>query len=129
MLQSIAQLNARYGRDYAQSIQGGFHTVITYAGSDPETTLFFERVIGRQRVYQVSDYLNHMEHYREQNLMNTNEIRTMKSEEVLIVSGNQDPILIPSKGYFQVWWMKRATKRLPALVEGHSASPLEYVVL
>jgi type IV secretory pathway TraG/TraD family ATPase VirD4 len=44
VLQSIAQLNARYGRDYAQSIQGGFNTALAYSGSDPETASFFERL-------------------------------------------------------------------------------------
>jgi type IV secretion system protein VirD4 len=114
VLQSIAQLNARYGRDYAQSIQGGFNTAIAYAGSDPETASFFERIIGRTRVYQYQDPTHptaqsHMENYREQNLLNSNEIRTMKDDEVLIVSGNQDPIKIPSKAYFQMGRMKRAT--------------------
>ena len=120
VLQSISQLSARYGRDYAQSIQGGFNTAIAYAGSDPETASFFERIIGKTRIYQrrnpiTGDGNDHFEQYREQNLLNANEIRTMKSEEVLIVSGNQDPILIPSRGYYEVWRMKRATdpKRYP----------------
>ena len=123
VLQSIAQLSARYGRDYAQSIQGGFNTQIAYAGSDPETASFFERIIGKTRVYQYHDptagnghsSTSHMENYREQYLLHANEIRTMKSEEVLIVSGNQDPIKIPSKAYFEVWRMTRATnlKRYP----------------
>lgn len=134
VLQSIAQLNARYGRDYAQSIQGGFHTAIAYAGSDPETALFFERIIGKTRVYQYQNPIHatttgHMESYREQNLLNTNEIRTMKTEEVLIVSGNQDPILIPSKAYFQVGWMKRATNKAPAPVQSARVKGLEYVRL
>lgn len=129
VLQSIAQLNARYGRDYAQSIQGGFNTALAYAGSDPETASFFERIIGKTRVYQVPDIMNHMEHYREQNLLNANEIRTMKTEEVLIVSGNQNPILIPSRAYFQVGWMKRATNKPPAPVESASIISLQYVPL
>jgi len=36
ILQSISQLNARYGRDYANSIQGGFNTYLAYSGSDPD---------------------------------------------------------------------------------------------
>jgi type IV secretory pathway TraG/TraD family ATPase VirD4 len=137
VLQSIAQLSARYGRDYAQSIQGGFNTAIAYAGSDPETASFFERIMGRVRVYQYQDPTHptaqsHMENYREQNLMNANEIRTMKSEEVLIVSGNQNPILIVSKAYFQTWRMKRATdpKRYPpAPRETGGKRGMEWVVL
>ena len=33
----------------------------------------------------------------------------MKDDEVLIVSGNQDPIKITSRAYFQVGRMQRAT--------------------
>lgn len=129
VLQSIAQLSAKYGKDTAQAIQGGFHTALAYAGSDPETAFFFERIIGKTRYYQTPDYLNPIEQYREQSLFLSNEIRTMKSEEVLIVSGNQDPVLIPSKAYFQVGWMKRATSRPPAPVETGAGGRLEYVDL
>jgi len=134
VLQSIAQLSAKYGRDTAQAIQGGFHTAVAYAGSDPETALFFERVIGKTRVYQYQDPTHptaqsHMENYREQSLFLSNEIRTMKSEQVLIVSGNQDPVLIPSKGYFQVGWMKRASQLAPAPVESGEPPRVEYVDL
>lgn len=129
VLQSIAQLSAKYGRETAQAMQGGFHTAIAYAGSDPETALFFEKIIGKTRYYQTTDYLNHIEQYREQNLLLSNEIRTMKEEQVLIVSGNQDPVLIPSKGFFQVGWMRRATKKPPFPVVGAGGKPLEYVDL
>ena len=137
VLQSIAQLSARYGRDYAQSIQGGFNTSIAYAGSDPETATFFERIIGKTRVYQYQDptarggqsATSHMENYREQNLLNANEIRTMGSDEVLIVSGNQDPILIPSRPYFEVGRMKRATSLPSVPVEVGKAKGMEWVSL
>jgi type IV secretion system protein VirD4 len=134
VLQSISQLSARYGRDYAQSIQGGFNTAIAYAGSDPETASFFERIIGKTRVYQrrnpiTGDGNDHFEQYREQNLMNANEIRTMKDEQVLIVSGNQDPILIPSRGYYEVWRMKRATRLPPAPRKAGRKRVMEWVKL
>ena len=39
-----------------------------------------------------------MEDYREQIRMNANQIRTMNDDEVLIVSGNQDPIKDTEQG-------------------------------
>lgn len=94
-----------------------FGTQIAYAGSDPETASFFERIIGRTRMYQYQDptagnghsATSHMGNYREQNLMNANDIRTMNSDEVLIVSGCQDPIKIPLRAYVEVGRMKLAT--------------------
>lgn len=137
VLQSIAQLSARYGRDYAQSIQGGFNTQIAYAGSDPETASFFERIIGKTRVYQYQDptaghghtATSHMENYREQNLLNANEIRTMGNNEVLIVSGNQDPIKIRSRGYFEVGRMRRATSLPSVPREAGGKRAMEWVRL
>ena len=129
VLQSIAQLSAKYDKDNAQAMLGGFHTSLAFAGSDPETALFFERIIGKTRYYQTTDYLNHLEQYREQSLFLSNEIRTMNDDQTLIVSGNQNPILIPSKGYFQVGWMKRATKKPPVVVQGKVSGRLEYVDL
>lgn len=138
VLQSIAQLSARYGRDYAQSIQGGFNTAIAYAGSDPETASYFERVMGKTRVYQYHDPTagsghrtptSHHEIYREENLMNSGEIRTMPSDSVLIVSGNQQPALIASRGYFEVGKWRRATSLPPVPVEVDRARRLEWVGL
>lgn len=129
VLQSIAQLDTRYGKEYAQALQGGFHTLLTYAGSDPQTTVFFQNIIGKTRYYQVKDLLDPIERYREDNLLNANEIRTMKQEEILIVAGNQKPVLIPSKGFFQVGWMRRATQRPPVPVEAVQGQKIEYVTL
>lgn len=73
VLQSISQLSARYGQEYAHSIQGGFNTYLTYAGADPETAEFFEKVSGRVRERQREQFLDHMEQYQEYNLINSGE--------------------------------------------------------
>ena len=72
---------------------------------------------------------SHHETYREQNLMNSGEIRTMASDAVLIVSGNQQPALIPSKGYFEVGRLRRATRIAPVPVEVGKARGMEWVGL
>ncbi len=60
ILQSISQLDAKYGKDTASSIQGGFNSYLTYAGADPQTASFFERIIGkvkeRQKVHVNGHY-------------------------------------------------------------------------
>ncbi len=61
-----------------------------------------------------------------------NEIRTMNGDEVLIVSGNQNPKKIPSRAYFEVNRMKRATDtaRYPVVpVEAGRAGDGVYVPL
>lgn len=100
VLQSIAQLSARYGKDYAYSIQGGFSTYITYSGSDPETTQLFEKVMGRVRERQKKDFDDVVDQYKEYNLMNANEVRTIKEDQALLVCTNNNPVLLNSKPYF-----------------------------
>jgi len=110
ILQSISQLNVRYGRDYADSIQGGFTTYLTYSAADPQTSSFFEGIIGRVRERQKDKPDNHQDQYREYNLINSSEVRTISSDEVLIVSGNSQPVRTQTTPYFKNWRFRRASK-------------------
>ena len=129
VLQSIAQLSAQYGREYAYSMQGGFNTYMTYAGSDPETVKFFETISGRQRITQTNGSQQSVEHYRESNLINANEIRTIPNGKALLISSNRQPILLNTRPYFEVSRWVRATKRGAALVENPRPDRLAYVPL
>lgn len=120
ILQSISQLNARYGKDYAESIQGGFNSYLTYAGVDPQTAQFFEGITGKVRERQRKDFDDHQDNYREYNLLNASEIRTIDSNQALIVSGNRQPILLRTTPYFEHWRYKRLVRTGSAEVTSHS---------
>lgn len=119
VLQSIAQLSARYGRDIAQAIHGGFNAAMTYSGSDPETCQFFEQLCGKVRERQRKDLFttNPQDSYREFNLLNANEIRTLKQHETVAVLSNRDPYLINTLAYFESRRFRKMAKiekaRLP----------------
>jgi len=130
ILQSISQLNARYGRDYAYSIQGGFNTYLAYSGSDPETASFFEKIIGKQRITQLPNSMQHfVENYREQNLMNSNEVRTMEKDRVLIVTTNKNPVLIKSYPFFETSRFKRMTSREAYRTSSRVTDQIKYIEL
>ncbi len=130
VLQSISQLNARYGRDYAYSIQGGFNTNLAYSGSDPETAKFFENIIGKQRITQLPNNLQQFsENYREQNLINANEVRTLDQDKVLIVSTNRNPVLTKSTPFFELGRFKNLAKKPPYPVNTKTPSAVSYVKL
>jgi len=130
VLQSISQLNARYGRDYAYSIQGGFNTNLAYSGADPETAKFFETIIGRQRITQLpNEVKDFKEQYREQNLMNANEVRTMEQDEVLIVSTNRNPVLTKCTPFFKQGRFSRMTKKGAFPTKSKAPSAVQYVKL
>jgi len=122
ILQSISQLTARYGQAYADSIQGGFNTYLTYAGSDPHTTQFFESIIGKVRERQRKEIDDTTDQYREYNLMNASEIRTIQSDQALIVSSNRQPTILKTKAYFENWAMNRKTNKAPIEIETNAHS-------
>lgn len=130
VLQSISQLNARYGRDYAYSIQGGFNTNLAYSGSDPETAKFFETIIGKKRVTQLPNNLQqYSENYREENLINANEVRTLASNKALIVSTNRNPVLVETTPYFVNSRFKRMSKKPPHQPRTKTPSAVSYLDL
>lgn len=130
ILQSIAQLNARYGRDYAYSIQGGFTHYLSYAGSDPETAQFFEKIIGKTRERQMMVISNPASvKYQEYNLLLSNEVRTMKDNEAILVSGNRNATILKTKGFFEIRKFSSKTKMAPQEKMKKPRSKLVYVDL
>lgn len=112
VLQSIAQLNARYGPDMAHAIAGGFKTLMTYPGSDLETTQHFERLIGKVRERERTSLSpDATTHYREYSLISSGEVRTLPKNKALIVSLNRNPALITTWPYFANWRFKRRADR------------------
>ncbi len=134
VLQSMAQLASRYGPNIAQAIQGGFNTYVTYAGADPETAQFFERVVGKVRERDRPVFFGKPkgpDTYREYNLINANEVRTLKDDEGLIVSANRNPILLKTRGYFEEPRYRRALKAgsLDIVPRQEPLPPLKFIDL
>lgn len=115
VLQSPAQLDARYGREEAHAILSGFNTLITYSGADAETCLLFERLCGKVRERQRKDLFstNPQDTYREYALVNASEVRTIKRNEMLVVSTNRQPVKLTTSAYFEVGRFKRLARRKP----------------
>ena len=110
ILQSISQMGFRYGKAGADSIQGAFNTHICLSGSDPATSNYFSNLSGRVRERQEREHSDHSSDYREYNLLNPNEVRTMKDGKVLVVSRNRNPVMLPIKPYFEVRKFRKASQ-------------------
>ncbi len=114
VLQSLSQLSARYGRDYAQSIQGGFMTYLAYAGSDQDTARFFEAIAGRVvdvRREKIEDFTQQRQEY---NLLNADEVRRIGDTQAVLVSANRHPALLETTPYFQHRTYSKVPKRYGA---------------
>lgn len=130
VLQSISQLSNRYGKESAEAIKGGFATYLSYAGSDPETTEFFEKIMGKVRITQLPNNLeNFTEQYREENLMNSAEVRTLSEEEAVIVSSNRQPVKLKTTAYFQHSRYRRLARKNPIQLEQRNLTRLRYTQL
>lgn len=111
VLQSLSQLSARYGSEYARSIQGGFNTYLAYSGSDQETARFFQDISGK--VIETSrnriEELNEQRH--EYNLLNADAVRRIADNQAVLVSSNKNPAIIETTAYFQHGRYGRVPKR------------------
>lgn len=116
VLQSISQLEARYGQAYAYSIQGGFNSYLTYSGSDPTTTQFFERISGRVIETQKNKIEEFKEQRNEYNLMPADRVRTLHDDEAVFVSANKYPVILKTTAYFKNWKLKHIPKRFAQAV-------------
>ena len=97
---------------------GGFNTIQTYSGSDPETCTFFERLCGKVRERQRRDLmnLNPQDQYREFNLVNADEVHTLGADETIVVSTNKPPARLKTVGYFANRRFTRMTNRAPVTI-------------
>ncbi len=110
ILQSISQLSMRYGKDTAGAIQGAFNTNVALSSSDPETAQFFSLLSGRVRERNLRDIEKNFEDYREYNLLNTDDVRTIGENETLIISKNRYPVKLEVLPYYKNRRFLRYTK-------------------
>ncbi len=110
-IQSLSQLEARYGRPAAQTILTNCSTKMALSGLDVETAQYFSRSLGEKtqssprRTWQkrrfalfatgTSDTMQ--QHSRL--LMTPDEIRRIGTDEVLVITGNRRPMRIEKTGY------------------------------
>jgi len=87
-LQSLSQLESRYGQQEAETITDGLATDIYMSGLSAKLTEQICKRIGRKR------RTDHRERsaYGEINLMNADEIISMENDEVLLLHSNKRPI-------------------------------------
>jgi len=134
ILQSIAQLEGCYGKYEADTILGGFNSFLTYSGSDPATTEFYSKIMGKTRYSQKHDLNDPIYHHTDINLMNSNEVRSIAKNQALFLSKNRPPVLLEVTPYYQNSAFKRQAKKAPFVDQSQSqknlaSSTLRYVNL
>lgn len=105
-LQSLAQLEARYGRMHASTIIDGLGTEIYLPGTSLETARNLEARLGRTAKAP---------------LMAANDIIRMKDHQALMLHSNRLPILLRTKRYYQRRDLRWRASRKPAPLPSHAA--------
>ena len=97
MLQSLAQLETRYSKAESQTILDGLRTEIYLAGTGLETAERVSRRLGRKRPNSMDDKVA----YSDANLLNPDEIITMKNTEALLFYANKKPLKYKVLPYYK----------------------------
>lgn len=129
ILQAISQLEAKYGKVGAETIlSGGIASKLFYSGADLGTAQTLEKTLGKIKNSYYEERKG-MEEIKENNLLNTDEIRTIKENQAIFITGREHPILLDVKPYYTNNKFKHFTKLGACNIQNNIQDKLEYVKL
>lgn len=97
VLQSISQLESKYGKSEADIILNGWiSSKIFFSGCDPSTSEMLSRVIGTT-TQQNED----TKHKSKENLLNSFNIRTLEDNQAIYIYSNKLPVLLEVVPYYE----------------------------
>ena len=118
-LQSLAQLESRYGKHDAETILDGLQSEIYLPGLNLDTASRLEHRIGRMMTGGGGS----------KPLLSADEIIRMDDDRALFLYSNKYPARLKVKPYFKQWAMKRASKMTPAPMPRRATAPIRLVRL
>jgi type IV secretion system protein VirD4 len=120
ILQSVSQLEERYGRDGAQTIlDGGIGSRLFFSGMDIDTAGMLSRTIGEIR----TDFFDAFgrPHSNREPVMSPASIRAMPDDRVLYLFANKRPTLLSVTPYFRRGDLSKRTEQSPKVVRNLSS--------
>jgi type IV secretion system protein VirD4 len=128
VLQSVSQLEERYGRQGANTIlYGGVASRLFFPGMDIDTASMLAQTIGDRGVERI-DSRGHVLRQREL-LMTPAALRAMPDDQVLYLFANKRPTLLTATPYFESAALKRRTEATPPTATGAVVDRVEFVPL
>lgn len=128
VLQSVSQLEERYGRQGANTIlNGGVASRLFFSGMDIDTAQTLARTLGETHRERV-DALGNVRTEREP-LMTPAALRAMPDNQVLYLFANKRPALLHVTPYYERKDFARRTKTAPFRSGKRSVHPVEFVPL
>lgn len=129
VLQSLSQLEERYGKQGAHTIlNGGVASQLYFSGCDIDTATMLERTLGVKR-HEIRDSEDRVL-LKDDALLTAQAIRTMPEDQVLFLHGNKSPVALRVKRYFEQPDMVRRTQIKPCRKQtGQADERVEYLPL
>ena len=104
ILQELSQLQSVYGRDEARTIfSGGCANKLFFAGLDLETAVYVEQALGQNTEYDTTfGGVDDSARTLAVPLLRADEMRRLRAEDAVLISGRQRPARIEMPPYFLV---------------------------
>lgn len=128
VLQSVSQLEERYGKAGAQTVlSGGIGSRLFFSGMDIGTAEMLEKTLGSRRT-EIRDSEDRI-YLRDDSLLSASGLRTMPDDHVLYLFANKPPALLEIRPYYQQRDLVRRTKLPPVAVDGYADEGIRYVAV
>lgn len=102
VIQDFSQLE-KLGISAMKTVLSNCVSKIIYPGVSPEVALWAQNLIGNTTIVEKDNVYGKF-------LLSAQEIRTMKSNQILFLHGNQNPVLLNLKPWFKQFSLKRRTR-------------------
>lgn len=129
ILQSIHQLESKYGKANASTIlNGGIASKLFFNGADLPTSEMLSKMMGDKAYIRTK--IDGTIYLRDEPVMTIRDIRTMEDDEALFVMTNKLPLKVQMKPYFKDFFLSRYTKRTPLVLNSSiKNTAIEYIDL
>ena len=128
VLQNEAQLRQRYSEAGAKTIlEGGMASKLYFSGMDINTAKQLEQTLGKVKLNTQNNKLFGEQYNQEKNLMNADQIRTLKDDEAIFLHENQKPAKITMLPYFKQGDLVRKTKIAPVINNPRNRIPVSLI--
>ena len=101
VFQGISQIEEKYGKQKATSIKAGISTTLLYSGADFLSAHEQSQRLGKKVTLQRKKFEEIEETYAQIELMSADKIRTLSSDQFLLVSANYHPFVVTFKPFYQ----------------------------
>lgn len=130
VFQNISQITAKYGQEEGKSIKSAISNYIIYSGADIQTTREQSDKIGKRILQQKRSFEDPIQQYTQIDLLPPEKIRTLESNELLFISGNNHPFILETTPFYKSYSrFNSASKKTTHEIQAKNRKPINKLVI